>query len=73
MKRLALFASLLLSLAFVGCPSASTEGAASTEAAEAETVYECPMHCVPEGASEEHTSGAPGTCPVCGMDLVERD
>lgn len=34
----------------------------STEAA---TVYSCPMH--PEVTSKE-----PGTCPKCGMTLVER-
>lgn len=35
-------------------------------------VYECPMHCVPQGSTTEVTSNEPGKCPVCGMDLVER-
>lgn len=37
----------------------------STGAAEGATLYTCPMH--PEVASE-----TPGTCPICGMTLVER-
>lgn len=73
MKRIALLASLLLGLALTGCPSGSDEVGTSTAHAEEATVYECPMHCVPEGATDEYTAEAPGACPVCGMDLVERE
>lgn len=74
MKRIALLASLLFGLALVGCPSTSEDEASSPPVAEAPAkVYECPMHCVPEGESEEYTASEPGSCPVCGMDLEERD
>ena len=66
-----LFALFLASALFsLGCEETSAPAEESTT--ESETVYECPMHCVPEGATEEYTSNEPGECPVCGMDLVER-
>lgn len=78
--RTTLFAVLLgAALTMTGCddegdgatttPSPATmPGAASTQ-----KVYECPMHCVPQGQTEEHTSDRPGDCPVCGMSLRERE
>jgi hypothetical protein len=43
----------------------SGEGEASADQ-QRETVFSCPMH--PEVIADE-----PGRCPVCGMDLEERD
>jgi len=49
------------------------EGAQPAQQQEEQKVYICPMHCVPEGQTEEYTSNAPGRCPVCGMNLVEKE
>ncbi|MEZ4288044.1 MAG: heavy metal-binding domain-containing protein [Polyangiales bacterium] len=66
---------------FVGCsgkdpksevpPAVASATAPSSD--KAADVYECPMHCVPEGQTEEYTQSTPGTCPVCKMNLVKRE
>lgn len=61
LSMVALFTSVL----FISCSSEQT-----TESTEqvAETSYYCPMKC--EG---DKTYNEPGSCPKCGMDLVEVD
>ena len=49
---------MLLIISTVGCSEQSHE-----EHADGETTYTCPMH--PQIVQSE-----PGTCPICGMDLV---
>ncbi|HVP39670.1 MAG TPA: heavy metal-binding domain-containing protein [Candidatus Saccharimonadales bacterium] len=44
---------------------AAAASAASRRAAAAIRVWVCPMH-------PDYTSDHPGTCPRCGMDLVEK-
>ncbi|MDO8367245.1 MAG: efflux RND transporter periplasmic adaptor subunit [Saprospiraceae bacterium] len=54
---------LAFALAFAACESnTSHEG----HALEEKTVYTCPMH-------PEILRDAPGTCPICGMDLVKKE
>lgn len=43
-------------MAFTSCENATA----------AETTYACPMNCEDGKVYEE-----PGSCPVCGMDLVD--
>lgn len=59
LTMIALFSSAL----FVSCSSEQTSE--STEQV-AETSYYCPMKC--EG---DKTYSEEGSCPVCGMNLVE--
>ena len=80
MNRLAILILLpVLGFALAGCgdvpapssevvptPAASTpahDHSAHDHSAHAAAAYQCPMH--PEVTSDE-----PGTCPICGMDLV---
>jgi len=65
MTRSAPWLLIMLALALgttvgYGCRGGAGQGDAGTVA------YACPMHC-----EEERTYDHPGTCPVCGMDLVE--
>ena len=48
-------------------PAEEGKHSAATTAFEQPAVYYCPMHC--EG---EKTYEQPGSCPVCGMDLVSK-
>lgn len=58
MKKLAYLLTILIAFAFISCSSEEdTHEHAST--------YACPMKC--EG---DKTYDAPGSCPVCKMDLV---
>lgn len=59
LTMIALFSSAL----FVSC--SSEQSSESTEQV-VETKYYCPMKC--EG---DKTYSEEGSCPVCGMDLVE--
>lgn len=52
------------SATFIGC--GNSEHGDHTHKEVAETAYYCPMKC--EG---EKTYSEEGSCPVCGMDLVE--
>jgi len=56
-------ATLFLGAVFVSCSSEQTSE--STEQV-AETSYYCPMKCEGDKIYSEE-----GSCPVCGMDLVE--
>ncbi|RAV31057.1 heavy metal translocating P-type ATPase [Sinomicrobium soli] len=56
-----------------GCSCCSSDGKHDASHASAKKgsvpgsgVYYCPMHC-----EEDKTYDKPGSCPVCGMDLVE--
>ena len=68
MKKITLVIAIasLFSLSLSSC--SSTDNAESTETSEqaVETSYYCPMKC--EGGK---TYPEAGSCPVCGMDLVE--
>lgn len=57
----ALAAGLVLGLPLLFHPSGGAEHAGETASA---TVYHCPMH---PSIVQDH----PGTCPICGMNLVE--
>ncbi|WP_207622344.1 efflux RND transporter periplasmic adaptor subunit [Niastella koreensis] len=57
------FALCLLPFAFIACKETKREQPA-TQAASKET-YTCPMH--PQIIKDK-----PGTCPICGMDLVKK-
>lgn len=77
MKKLVCALALVFSLVGCGDDAAPTGGGGGTQATSGaatapQKVYECPMHCIPEGQTVEHTQNEPGRCPVCGMDLVER-
>lgn len=72
LSALLLACALAASACTDSSPASTGEGTESTEE-EPQTVYVCPMHCVPEGQTEEYTSNEPGACPVCGMDLVEKE
>ncbi|HEX6086747.1 MAG TPA: efflux RND transporter periplasmic adaptor subunit [Thermoanaerobaculia bacterium] len=64
MKRILIFALVLLSLA--GCGREQHAGhATETAAQKAAEVFYCPMH--PTVVSDK-----PGSCPICGMNLVKR-
>ncbi|HSK09756.1 MAG TPA: efflux RND transporter periplasmic adaptor subunit [Vicinamibacterales bacterium] len=55
---------LVMVLALVALPLAGGCAHGDEEAAEgAKTLYTCPMH-------PEYVSDRPGSCPICGMDLV---
>ncbi|MGD8964377.1 MAG: heavy metal-binding domain-containing protein, partial [Gammaproteobacteria bacterium] len=59
---------IFISALLAGCePSGSQDRETAREHAlkHAEPGYVCPMH--PQVTSEE-----PGSCPICGMDLVQR-
>ncbi|WP_439883290.1 efflux RND transporter periplasmic adaptor subunit [Pontibacter sp. MBLB2868] len=61
MKRYLNIFLLLLAVAFSACSEQAHEH--DGEEAAQETTYTCPMH--PQIVQDE-----PGTCPICGMDLV---
>lgn len=63
MKKTILFLSFaaLMAGGFTACSKKSAESTTETAA----VVYTCPMH--PEVQSDK-----PGSCPKCGMDLVEK-
>ena len=67
MKRRVWLVLGLLAAAFVvglaGYKLGQARAPAGVEQAEAAQQYHCPMH--PEYVSDE-----PGSCPICGMDLV---
>lgn len=69
MKKSILFGAFALvfgAATFTSCSSEAThEKSHEGEHMEA-TSYYCPMKCEGEKTYEE-----PGSCPVCGMDLVE--
>lgn len=57
-------------LAFTACGSSENKEAAGTEMEQASVInttnaYVCPMNC------ENSGSDAPGTCKMCGMELVK--
>ncbi len=56
-----IFFSLLMLVLLFSCKQQTTENVA--HAHDSETTYTCPMH--PQIIKNE-----PGTCPICGMDLV---
>jgi len=73
MKSLSvLFVLAALGLVACGKSSDASSGEQTTAPAE-QKVYVCPMHCVPEGQTTEYTSHEPGRCPVCNMELIERE
>jgi hypothetical protein len=47
-----------------GSAEAAVEAVPDESGPEYTSAYICPMHCKGSGSAE------PGTCPVCGMDLV---
>ena len=49
-----------------GCQNNNGTGNATNKVARKEAKYFCPMHA-------SITAGKPGTCPKCGMKLLERD
>lgn len=53
---------LMENAATTGAPMSADSAAANSMAA----IYTCPMH-------PEVTSGKPGQCPKCGMDLVVKE
>lgn len=73
MKALTIFALFGTLFMFTACGGNGDQNddAAKDDAAQEEVqsgvVYYCPMEC--EG---DKTYDEPGTCPVCGMDLVEK-
>jgi Cu(I)/Ag(I) efflux system membrane fusion protein len=64
-SALAALAVLVTQLVLVGCSEGDGKDATPAAAA-ASTEYYCPMH--PHIVDDE-----PGQCPICGMDLAERD
>ena len=64
---LGVFAAFLGAATLTGCSSDTTHEEHDTEQMET-TAYYCPMKC--EG---EKTYAEPGSCPKCGMDLVEKE
>ncbi len=56
---------IALSVLAVGCKGKTQKKNSETHENMAKTVYTCPMH--PEIMQNE-----PGSCPNCGMDLVEK-
>ena len=72
-KSSLLVATILAALAVASCESPQQSSAESNahrehqslSASDAEEIWVCPMH----PHIQEH---GPGTCPICGMDLVER-
>lgn len=59
-KSIALYLFVILSILIAGCNSKGKEEMAT---ATAKQQYRCPMH-------HEIVRDKPGTCPICGMDLV---
>ncbi|HKC34463.1 MAG TPA: efflux RND transporter periplasmic adaptor subunit, partial [Chitinophagaceae bacterium] len=59
-KKIAQYLFVILIVAIAGCNSSSKDG--KTNAANKQ-LYRCPMH-------HEIVKDKPGTCPICGMDLV---
>ena len=55
----------MLSLS-VSCGNEKKDGVAKHEHDKEQEVYTCPMH-------PEILRNAPGTCPICGMDLVKKE
>lgn len=60
-----LIAAISLTLSFSACNSQNNKSTSIEKVSEQKT-YQCPMKC--EG---NKTYDKPGTCPICGMDLVE--
>lgn len=63
-KAISLF--LLFAISFLGLSSCKNKGAETHEEAAQQQTYTCSMH--PQIVSDK-----PGTCPICGMDLVPFD
>jgi Cu(I)/Ag(I) efflux system membrane fusion protein len=64
-RRSTVLTVALLALTAAALPACRREGAAPAAAASA-ALYICPMH--PDVRSDE-----PGSCPICGMDLVKAE
>lgn len=60
-----IFLAITTSCSSDATSEATNEGEGAAE--QSKTVYYCPMECEGEKTYEE-----PGSCPVCGMDLVEK-
>ncbi|MBW6500339.1 MAG: hypothetical protein K0B05_03000 [Bacteroidales bacterium] len=67
MKKNLLVMSFVLFAAFIfsSCGQSPTKEKAASEKEIAKVQYTCPMH--PEVIIDK-----PGSCPICGMDLVEK-
>ncbi|MDF1672937.1 MAG: heavy metal-binding domain-containing protein [Vicingaceae bacterium] len=68
MKKNIIRISVIALILNVGLVSCSSDGASDSTEQVAETIYYCPMEC--EG---EKTYNEPGSCAVCGMDLIEKE
>jgi Cu(I)/Ag(I) efflux system membrane fusion protein len=67
MSKIILIVSLFFVLAAIGCSENKAKDTHAEHNTEGEaTVYTCPMH--PEIIRDQ-----PGTCPICGMDLVKKE
>lgn len=67
MKKNLLIMSFILfsAVIFSSCGQSPVKEKAAAEKEVAKVQYTCPMH--PEIITDK-----PGTCPICGMDLVEK-
>jgi hypothetical protein len=68
MKKSIIRISAIALMLNIGLASCSSEGTTDSTEEVAATVYYCPMEC--EG---EKTYNEPGSCAVCGMDLIEKE
>ena len=60
--------TMAISLAFASCNGASDTNQADQHEHMEATAYHCPMKC-----EDDKTYDKAGKCPVCGMDLVEKE
>jgi len=64
MSRIALVLAFALVFGALGCADRSPERSSSSTQTVQAKIYDCPMH-------PEVRQATPGTCPKCGMTLVE--
>lgn len=64
MKTISLYIVALSLIVFVGCSGEKSKDAQTEHSHADATKYTCPMH-------SQVVQDKPGTCPICGMDLVK--